>query len=155
MDKILSRVYTDTDEEMKLEIKETKKIGNPILDDYALRYTKEELTEDGIPTIETQLKELAIKDEETNKKLEEDKDRLYRREMIQRVKCLALHSMGKDIMTNTMSLSERERRRLQDIMYTYNDVPHDEIIKDFNELATEVIFDNSNIDISKLPIYQV
>lgn len=159
MDRILSKVFidktpvVDTDQEMTLEINE--KPVNPILKEYAEKYTPEELTADGIPTIETQLKELSIKDEELKRKFDGDCERLKRRELVQRVKCLSLNSMGKDFMMNTYNLSEKERKKLQEIMYSYNDVPHDEIISNFNEMVTETLFENPKIDISTLPIYHV
>ena len=120
---------------------------NPILKEYAEKYTPEELTADGIPTIETQLKEMKKADESI-------KEVSYKREMTQRVKCLSLDMMGKDFMTNTNSLSYKERTRLQQIMHTYNDKPHDDIIKEFNELVSDKMF-NITVDMSKLPMYQV
>lgn len=132
---------------MELEIKETK-LKNPILEEYALKYKPEELTDDGIPNIETQIREI----KELDEKQEIDKVN-YRREMIQRVKCLSLHKMGKDIMFNTSYMSNKDKSKLQEIMHTYNDIDPEEIIKEFNELVNEVLFENSSIDYSKLPIY--
>lgn len=132
---------------MELEIKETK-LRNPILEEYALKYKPEELTDDGIPTIETQLREIKELDEK------QDIDKVnYKREMIQRVKCLSLHKMGKDIMFNTLYMSNKDKTKLQEIMHTYNDIEPEEIIKEFNELVNEVLFENSSVDYSKLPIY--
>ena len=132
---------------MELEIKETK-LKNPILEEYALKYKPEELTDDGIPNIETQLREI----KELDEKQEIDKVN-YRREMIQRVKCLSLHKMGKDIMFNTTYMSNKDKTKLQEIMHTYNDIEPEEIIKEFNELVNEVLFENSCVEYSKLPIY--
>jgi len=132
---------------MELEIKDIK-LRNPILEEYSLKYKPEELTDDGIPNIETQLREI----KELDEKQEIDKVN-YKREMIQRVKCLSLHKMGKDIMFNTTYMSNKEKIKLQEIMHTYNDISTEEIIKEFNELVNEVLFENSSIDYSKLPIY--
>ena len=132
---------------MELEIKETK-LKNHILEEYALKYKPEELTDDGIPNIETQLREI----KELDEKQEIDKVN-YKREMIQRVKCLSLHKLGKDIMFNTTYMSNKDKTKLQEIMHTYNDIEPEEIIKEFNELVNKVLFDNSSIDYSKLPIY--
>lgn len=124
-----------------------------ILEEYKLKYKKEELTEDGIPTTETQLKEIEQKDVEQLEKYK-DNEKIYRREMVQRVKCLSLNRMGKNIMTNTLDLNQRERKTLQEIMWSYNDIEHYKIISEFNDLITIEIFDNKYIDYSKLPIYE-
>jgi len=136
---------------MELEIKPKL---NPILDEYKLKYKPEELTDDGIPTIETQLKELKLKDEELEKEQEQiDKDKIYKREMIQRVKCLCLLKMNKSIFTNTLLMSLRERGKLQKLMWEYNDIDHKKIIEEFNEKIGEIL-DDSEFDSSKVPIYQ-
>lgn len=132
---------------MELDIQYTK-LKNPILEEYSLKYKPEELTDDGIPNIETQLREI----KELDEKQEIDKVN-YKREMIQRVKCLSLHKMGKDIMFNTSYMSNKDKTKLQEIMHTYNDIDPEEIIKEFNELVNEVLFENTSIDYSKLPIY--
>lgn len=132
---------------MELDIQYTK-LKNPILEEYSLKYKPEELTDDGIPNIETQLREIKELDEK------QDIDKVnYKREMIQRVKCLSLHKMGKDIMFNTSYMSNKDKTKLQEIMHTYNDIDPEEIIKEFNELVNEVLFENTSIDYSKLPIY--
>lgn len=127
---------------------------NPILEEYAQKYKPEELTDDGIPNIETQLRELKEKDEEQLKAYEEDNIKRYNREMTQRVKCLALHKMGKNVMLNTRDLNIFNREKLRILMSEYNDIDHQEIIKEFNNMITDEIFDNRNIDVSKLPIYE-
>lgn len=132
---------------MELQIQETR-LKNPILDEYMLKYKPDELTDDGIPNIKTQLREI----KELDEKQEIDKIN-YKREMIQRVKCLSLNKMGKDIMFNTMSLNIKERNKLQEIMYSYNEIEPNEIIKEFNELVSDVLFNNTQIDYSKLPVY--
>ena len=161
MDRILSQAFKVEEiekmenniENMSLEIKE-KKYNNYILEEYAKKYKPEELTDDGIPTIETQLRELQEKDEEFKRKEEEEKDKRYKREMIQRVKCLSLHKMGKDIMTNTFEMNVKDRNRLQEIMWSYNDIDHKDIIDEFNIMACNIL-DNEKIDISKFPIYDI
>ena len=138
---------------MDLEIK-TKKNIHPILEEYAIKYKPEELTDDGIPNIETQLKELKEKDEEQEKKLKENEEKIYRREMVQRVKCLCLNKMNKSIFTNTNDLSIKVKKQLQKLMWDYNDLDHKDIITDFNDEMSLLIDDVNNIDYSKLPIYE-
>ena len=127
---------------------------NPILEEYAKKYKPEELTDDGIPTIETQLRELKEKDEEQKKAYEEDNIKRYNREMTQRVKCLALYKMGKNIMINTNDLNTFNREKLRILMAEYNDIEHEKITQEFNNMVSDEIFDNKNIDLSKLPIYE-
>lgn len=157
MDKILSKAFKSSDlekeiEEMSLEIKE-KKIENPILDEYKKKYKPEELTDDGIPNIETQIKELKILDEEQEKTFLENKEKIYNREMVQRVKCLCLLKMNKSIFINTLDMKIKDRKTLQNLMHEYNDIEHIDIVKEFNEKIGDLIDDNSEIDISNLPIY--
>jgi hypothetical protein len=175
MDKILSKAFKSNDaiekeidelseiveKEMTLEIieKENKieiidnKLINPILEEYKQKYKPEELTDDGIPTIETQLKEMKIKDEEIDNKMKENIQKTYNREMTQRVKCLSLIKLGLSAFTNTNDLSMREKTKLQKIMYEYNDIEHDIIVKQFNEEIGDMLDDTKSIDYSKLPVY--
>ena len=167
MDRILSQAFKTEEIEkleneinnMVLDIKEKPVeniiLRNPILDEYAKKYKPEELTDDGIPTIETQLRELKIKDEEMENKHKENEEKRYNREMVQRVKCLSLNKMGKHFMTNTLDLNTKDRKRLQDIMWSYNDIDHKEIIKEFNELICEELDNVKEIDYSRLPVYDI
>lgn len=139
---------------MELEIKE-KQPKNIILEEFRKKYNDDELTIDGIPNIEVQLKEIKLKDEEQLSKYNEEDKKRYKREMTQRVKCLALNKMGKDIMYNTTFLNIKDRKKLQEIMYSYNDVEPEKIIEEFNALACDVLDDIKSIDYSKLPIYEI
>ena len=156
MDKILSKAFNKSVDleldDMFLEIKERKDY-NPIIEEYKNKYKPEELTDDGIPTIETQLKEIAIKDEEYEKKCVENATKIYNREMVQRVKCLSLLKMGLSIFINTNDLSIKQRKTLQAYMWEYNDKDHQDIIKEFNEETSSMLDDVKNIDYSKLPVY--
>jgi tryptophan synthase beta subunit len=124
------------------------------LEEYKKKYTPEQLTTDGIPTIETQLEELKQADEIQQKKRSEKEEYIYRREMLQRVKCLALLQMDKSIFINTNDLTIKDRTKLQKIMWEYNDIPHEDIIKEFNEKVGEVLHEDK-LDYSKLPLYDV
>jgi len=123
-----------------------------ILKEYSEKYSKEELTPDGLPTIEVQLKEIEEKDEELLRINAENSLKIYNREMVQRVKCLCLLKMDIPIFTNTLSLNKKNRDKLQILMHEYNDIEHDEIIKEFNEKIGDIL-DDKDTDISKLPIY--
>lgn len=125
-------------------------VRNLHLEENVKKYKTEELTADFIPTTETLLKEIKIKDEEQLKKY--DNIKTYNREMIQRVKCIGLNKLGLKMLSNVSDLSSKNRIKLLEIMKSYNDIDHLEIIKEFNELTCDEIFDK-NIDITKLPIY--
>lgn len=122
------------------------KVVNPYIEDFKKRYNPEELTDDGIPTIETQLRELNEADERI-------KEYNYNKEMVNRVKCIALHKMNRHIMTNTLNMNSRDRASLQNIMHSYNDKSHKDIIDEFNDIVNNEIFDNPKVDYNNLPIY--
>lgn len=140
---------------MEIEFKPEKN-NNIIVDDLSIKYKPEELTVDGVPTIETQLREIEKLDNEYKLTFEEHNDKIYKREMKQRVKCLCLLKMDIPITINTLDLSNKRRAELQRLMYEYNDIPHEDIIKEFNEKFSDFLDDdrNSSIDYSKFPVYQ-
>lgn len=130
---------------MELEIK--KKINhNYILEDYRLKYKPEELTHDGIPTLETQLKEI---EEDEKNRIKLDEKEKYIKDMKMRVRFICMDKIGKNPLEQNLSFYER--KRLYDEMNKYSDVPHDEIIKEFNILCQETIF-QKNADYSKFKI---
>lgn len=126
------------------------------IDEYKLLYKSEELTDDGIPTIETQLREiheadqkylLSMTDKETI-----DKKRI--RSIKQMVKCICLNKMNKSIMVNTLSLNKSERETLQKLMYEYDgEINEEQIRNDFYKVASNELFEDNYIDVSKVPIY--
>lgn len=134
------------------QVKEGKKyiVRNVILEENVKKYKPEELTADFIPTIDTQLKEIEGTD---YKELYENDIKLYNHEMLQRVKCLSLKKLGKDIMTNTSCLKDKDKKKLQEIMHSYNEIDHDKIISDFNEVVNEDLFED-NTDMTKYPVYK-
>ena len=134
---------------MELVINEKKDENNIV----ETKYKPEELTADGIPNIETQLREIKEAEEKQTSKL--NNEQKYRREMLQRVKCLSLNKMGKDIFTNTIEMKQSDRKKLQEIMWSYNDLDHGEIIKEFNNLVCDNYLDNVEFDYSKVPIYNI
>jgi len=127
-------------------------IRNIELEENIKKYNSSELTADFLPTIEAQLKNIDKLDNELNDNKNNEIER-FKREMVQRVKCLSLHKMNKSILTNTLSLTTKDRIELQNIMHTYNDIPHEIIIDNFNEIASKELFDY-NLDYSNMPIYK-
>ena len=75
--------------------------------------------------------------------------------MTQRVKCLCLNKINKSIFVNTLTLKEKERKKLKELMSEYNDIPCEEIIKEFNITVGEMLDDMEEKDYSKLPVYQI
>ncbi len=127
-------------------------VRNLELEENVKKYNSDELTADFLPTVQTQLKNMELLDNELNNNNKSEIDR-FKREMVQRVKCLSLAKMNKPILTNTYNLNSKDKIELQRIMHTYNDIPHDIIIKEFNEIASKELFDY-NLDYSNMPIYR-
>lgn len=76
-------------------------------------------------------------------------------EMTKKVKLLSLNKMGKSIFTNTFNMREYERKELQKVMHSYEEISVQEIIEEFNNMMNEKVFDNPTVDISRLPIYDI
>ena len=110
-------------------------------------YLPEELTEDGLPTVEAQIRRMVIRDTALTV---QDKDR----QLAMRVKCLSLNHMGLSPLHNTFNLDAKQRTILQDIMRTYEEKQPEQIIQEFNEVCSEKIF-NTQMEMSKLPLYHV
>ena len=110
-------------------------------------YQPEELDEEGLPTIEAQIKRIELEEENNKKPPNPNMD------LCMRVKCLSLNAMGYDIFYNTYNLPYYDRERLQDTMRTYEDKSPEEIIDEFNEVCERKIF--TNVDYSRLPMYNV
>lgn len=83
-----------------------------------------------------------------NKMSDEDKI-----ELTKKVKLLGLNKMNKSIFTNTSNMRDYERIELQKMMRTYEDIDVKDIINEFNNLMNVKVFDNPDVDISKIPIY--
>lgn len=114
-------------------------------------YPPEELTPDGLPTLDAQLRRLEDVDRETerNRPLQ-----FQHQALAMRVKCLALDMMGLSPMTNTYSLSNKQREQLQNNMRTFETEEPETIIEQFNTVMNDKVF-ISTLDPSKLPIYHV
>jgi len=82
-------------------------------------------------------------------------DRLKKHnEMTRRVKMICLNEMKKNILIPIYSLSDEEKKILQQKMWEYNDVDEKEIIDKFNAICVKELF-NDKIDYSTLPIYNI
>lgn len=139
--------------DMILEIEEKK--DNNIKLEEENKIIDKDLTPDGLPTIEKQLRDLDLLDKEMEEKNKDKEIEIYKREMTQRVKCLCLNKLNKSIFVNTLTLKEKERKKLKELMSEYNDIPCEEIIKEFNITVGEMLDDMEEKDYSKLPVYQI
>lgn len=160
MDRILSQVFdkTSISNNKSFKTEEIEKLENEINNmTFEIKEKKNNIkyTDDGIPTIESQIEELKLKDEEMEIKHKENEEKRYKREMTQRVKCLALNKMGKHFMTNTLNMNIKDRKKLQEIMWSYNDIDHKKIIEEFNELVCEELDNVNELDYSRLPVYDI
>lgn len=126
---------------------------NVELENNLKKFKPEELTDDLIPTIDTQLR--IIKEEEEKQKSKYSEEQKNKIEMVKRVICLSLIKMNLHPLTNTFELNTYDRERLQTIMHSYNDISQEEIVKEFNNKISSEIFDNKQTDFSKLPVYNI
>jgi hypothetical protein len=113
------------------------------------------LTHDGIPTIETQLKKLEEIDIErqTKELSEEEKDKKHKREMLQRIRFIALDAMGKNILSNPKDLIPKEKREFikrieelyilseDEIKIMFGNLCHDTIFQCGSDYSTYVVYD--------------
>lgn len=111
-------------------------------------YTKDDLTDDGLPSVEAQMREMKRVDEINKKELD------LRREMVTMIKSISLVKMGKEPLVNTSYLSYPEKSTLIKIMNEYANESQENIREEFNRMCSEKIF-NPNCDYSKLPVYNV
>ena len=112
------------------------------------------LTADGLPTIETQLKQLEEYEAERNEKNLTNDEQLkkHRREMLQRIRCIALDAMGKNILINPKQLIPKEKRDFVKRIEELYILSEEEIIIMFNNICHDTIFQTGN-DYSNYPVY--
>jgi len=134
-------------DEIKNEILKIDKEKPEFKDFDGFEYSKSDLTVDGLMNTETQLRRLKYLDEKYGAK--------PRPEIIattRKVILLSLNKMDKPILFNTYKLKPQEKKKLQAIMHTYNDVSKEDIDAEFNEVCIEKLFNDDN-DYSNTPIY--
>jgi hypothetical protein len=114
------------------------------------------LTADGLPTTETQLKQLEELDLErqNNELSEEDKLKMHRREMLQRIRCIALDAMGKNILFDPRKLQPKDKREFVKRVEELYILSEEEIINMFNGICQDSIF-QCGADYSNYPVYDV
>jgi hypothetical protein len=60
--------------------------------------------------------------------------------------------MNKSIFTNTFEMKHKSKEKLQELMWEYNEIDPELIIEEFNQKIGDM-FDEDDIDFSKLPIF--
>ena len=98
-------------------------------------------------------------DEETNTTIkelsEEEVEIIKRRDYIAKVKVISLDIMDKYPLDNPSSFTQREKKKLMDIMEnTIKTLSDEEITKQFNEVCIEKIF-TEKADYSNFPTYNI
>jgi len=117
--------------------------------------TDPDLTPDGLLSVEAQIKQLEEKDIENIKELSEDELVIkHNKEILQRIKCIALDAMGKNILSDPKNLSPREKRdfirRIEELLI----LSEEEIKMMFGNICHETIY-QSGADYSKYCVYDV
>lgn len=117
------------------------------------------LTPDGLPTIETQLKNIRKLDEEitlTNTQWTKSTGGLTSEDVQYnniRLKCLVLYSMGKSILQDTRYLNRMDKEKYDEIRNKLiEEITQEELINKFNKICHQTIFECGE-DVSKFPIY--
>jgi len=102
-----------------------------------------ELTPDGIPTIEKQLKDIE-ESEKVFKNMFDPATEIdnHFKNMLKRVKFLGLYKMNKDPFMNTSNMSSIEKKILQKEMNKYAGYTETEIISEYNETCGELLSDS-------------
>ena len=113
------------------------------------------LTHDGLPTVETQLKLMEEDDiERQSKQLsEEELLKKHNREMLQRIRCIALDAMGRNILLNPKDLNPKDKREFikrveelyllssDEIKIMFGNICHDTIFQNGSDYSTYVVYD--------------
>jgi hypothetical protein len=81
--------------------------------------------------------------------------RIDNKDMIDRAKMLALHKLGKPILSNVKSFRPKEKAELINLVKELlENIPEEQLIKDFNELADDKLFQPTD-DYTTYPIIQM
>lgn len=114
--------------------------------DLTRTYKPGELTLDGIPTIETQFKDIDDNEEyiQSNCKFVNKTSDLF-----SRVKFLGLVKMNLDPFSNTKHLTYMQKKQLQKEMNFYSEIHPDKIVDEFNDICGEMLSDPKT-DMNKL-----
>jgi hypothetical protein len=106
-----------------------------------------DLTPEGLPTIEIQLKKIQEIDEQTNKERPTGVDNLIK------LRCVVMHIIGLSPLTDTRFMKPQVKNQYIRARDTYIiDLTQDKLDADFGRICHETIFENGE-DVSKYPIF--
>jgi len=99
------------------------------------------LTPDGLLTIENQFKKIEEEELANHKEIsEEELAKRTKKDILMRIRCIALDAMGKNILTNPRSLSVKDRVQFSRRMNELSILSNEEITQTFNKICHESIF---------------
>jgi hypothetical protein len=109
------------------------------------------LTPDGLPLIELQLKKIEEADKELFEKYE--KEKTIESENFIKLRCVILNKIGLNILTDTRFLKNNVKKNFINERNKYiEDLTQSKLDNDFNNICSETIFDCGE-DVSKYPVY--
>ena len=100
------------------------------------------LTADGLPTTESQLSKIEAYDNEKLEISEDDELKKHRKEILQRIRCIALDAMGKNILSDPKKLIQRDRREFIKRIEELYILSEEEIKIMFGKICHDTIFTN-------------
>ena len=109
------------------------------------------LTPDGLPLIELQLKKIEEADKELFEKYE--KKKTVESENFIKLRCVILNKIGLNILTDTRFLKNNVKKNFINERNKYiEDLTQSKLDNDFNNICCETIFDCGE-DVSKYPVF--
>jgi hypothetical protein len=110
-----------------------------------------ELSPDGLPLIESQLKKIEEADKELYEQL--NKVKSVESENFIKLRCVILHKIGLSILTDTRFLKNNIKNNYINERSKYiENLTQSELDNDFNNICSDTIFDCGK-DVSKYPIF--
>jgi hypothetical protein len=109
------------------------------------------LSPDGLPLIELQLKKIEEADKELFEKYE--KEKTVESENFIKLRCVILNKIGLNILTDTRFLKNNVKKNFINERNKYiEDLTQSKLDDDFNSICSETIFDCGE-DVSKYPVF--
>lgn len=120
--------------------------------DKEVKKEEKELTVDGIPTIKQQLKDIEEDEKLMKSNITFSEDVRKRRDIINKLKVICLHKMGKECLANVSLMSHEEKKTLINLMNEYYYSNEENITSEFNKICNDKLFSPGK-DYSNYPVY--
>lgn len=120
--------------------------------DKEVKKEEKELTADGIPTIKQQLKDIEEDEKLMKSNITFSEDVRKRRDIINKLKVICLHKMGKECLANVSLMSHEEKATLIKLMNEYYYSNEENITNEFNKICNDKLFSPGK-DYSNYPVY--